>query len=138
MIALILYSVIHLLEAWLEQVVIDMKNGTSLNYDRLNHTEHFRSALLSVAWFTCFLSAIVALQFYWLIPAFVVNRRIFFDYTLIIFRHRPAHKYEGDDWWVKRIVKVFGKNGRVKELLVELLITAVCIAIHLHETKTFY
>lgn len=132
MIILLYLSVIHLLEAWLEKVVIDLKNPYISDYALKNRQEHFRSAVLAAAWSFAAISALVHYeQAYWLIPAVVVNRRMFFDYPLIIFRDRPRRLYEGNDWWVKRFIWVFRERGRLKELFAETILTMISILFHL-------
>lgn len=118
MIVLLIISIIHLLEAWLEQVVISLKNPYVPEYSVWNRREHFRSAVLAGTWL--FSAIAVALYYqhnYWILPALIVNRRIFFDYLLIIFRDRPRRQYEGNDWWTVNIFRrIFGTNGRMIEL----------------------
>lgn len=127
MIVLICLSIIHLLEAWLEVVVIDLKNASLTSYNRLNKAEHFRSAVLAGSWMLCAIAVVVFLtKEYWMIPALVVNRRNFFDFPLSIFRKRPLDKYEGNDWWVKKFKFLFGGN-RVVEFIVTMAITIFCI-----------
>jgi hypothetical protein len=126
--ALVILSVIHLLEAWLEQVVIGLKNPTLSIYNRLNHQEHFRSAVLAGCWLGAAAYVCCYNSEYWILAGLIVNRRIFFDYGLIIFRHRPGNKYEGNDWWVMNIfIPLFGRTGRLKELVLTLLITITSI-----------
>jgi hypothetical protein len=127
MIILILYSLVHICEAWLEEAVIALKNYTDYNYQQLNRKEHSRSAWFALLLFVCFALFLVYRDGYWLLPAMIVNRRVFFDYGLILFRNRPRNLYEGNDWWVKRFVWVFGKKGRRIELLLELLVTVASI-----------
>jgi general stress protein CsbA len=125
---LIILSVIHLLEAWLEEVVIDLKNPNLPYYTSLNHQEHFRSSVLAVAWLIPAVYVACYNSNFWIIPGLVVNRRIFFDYGLILFRDRPGNKYEGNDWWVMNIfIPIFGRLGRIKELVLTALITAASI-----------
>jgi len=129
-IALILLSFIHVLEAWLEEMVIFLKNPTIKDYDKANHKEHFRSAVFSATLSAIAITyVIVHTTDYWLIPELVINRRIFFDYTDILIRKRPRFLYEGNDWWKGFFVKIFGKKGRTKELLLELAITIASIVL---------
>jgi hypothetical protein len=125
---LIILSVVHLLEAWLEEVVIDLKNPNLSIYNKLNHEEHFRSGILAAGWLTIAIYASCFNSDFWIIPGLMVNRRVFFDYGLIIFRDRPGNKYEGNDWWVMNIfIPIFGRLGRIRELFLTLLITAASI-----------
>lgn len=119
------YTLIMIVEAWLEAIVIALKNDTISNYAELNKKEHFRSAVYAalvtaVIWIPTFLTY----NCWQLLPAVLVNRRIFFDYLLILFRKRPNPSlYEGNDWWVQRFKAIFGPKGRDRELVVELAIT---------------
>jgi len=123
------YSVFHILEAWLEQVVIDLKNPSLTNYHELNRKEHLRSAIYATYVALLIWTVPLSLWHCWpLLPAIVLNRRIFFDYALILFRQRPNPAlYEGDDWWVHRFKAIFGPKGRNKELAVTLVITIASI-----------
>jgi hypothetical protein len=129
MMVLIAISIIHLCEAWVERVVIDLKNPYIPAYSRLNHEEHFRSAVLAFIYMLCATGVVIYYTHdMWLLPAIAINRRIFFDFGLIIFRDRPVGVYEGDDWWTKNVfIRIFGRKGRVIELLLELSVTAFCI-----------
>lgn len=128
MISLAVISLLFLAEAWLEDVVIELKNGATPNYARLNRQEHFRSSVFAAI---LILSASVTAFFWevdpWTLLAIPVSRRIWFDYSLIIFRDRPRNLYEGDDWWGKRLAAVFGRKGRIRELAVTVAITLFCI-----------
>lgn len=122
MIAILFISLLFVCEAWLEVIVISLKNYSDPNYQKKNKQEHDRSAV--------FASIIIAYVGYdcweseneWLIPAVIVSRRIFFDYGLIIFRDRPRNKYEGDDRTARVLSAIFGNNGRKKELAITLVI----------------
>ncbi len=128
MITWIFLTVIHILESWLEDVVIELKNPHIPEYAVVNRREHFRSAVLAAAWLTAALYAALFNEQYWIVAALIVNRRLFFDYPLILFRDRPRNKYEGNDWWTVHVFRpVFGTNGRLKELAAELGITIFCL-----------
>lgn len=122
---------IYVLEAWLEVPVIELKNINHPDYTRLNKQEHFRSAvwagvvMISAAALLCFYND------YWLIPAAFLARRIWFDYLLILLRRRPKKLYEGNDWWNNKLSALFGKNGRQRELILEVLVFKTCILMHL-------
>jgi hypothetical protein len=127
-ISLVVISLLFLVEAWLEEVVIELKHGAVQNYARLNRQEHFRSSVFAAI---LILSASVTAFFWeqdpWSLPAIVVARRIWFDYALIIFRDRPRNRYEGNDWWGLRLAVLFGKKGRIRELAVTIALTIFCI-----------
>lgn len=118
-------SLLFLVEAWLEEVVIELKHGAVQNYARLNRQEHFRSSVFAAI---LILSASVTVFFWeqdpWALPAIVVSRRIWFDYALILFRDRPRNRYEGNDWWGMRLAELFGKKGRIRELAFTAAVTA--------------
>jgi|GEM_PF-5431054 len=127
---LAILSIIHLLECWNEVRVIALKNPYLPDYDERNRKEHFSSAVLASAWLAVF----IYFSFdrygndaWWILPALVVNRRIFFDYALIIWMDWSYYKYQGNGWWDRMFKSVFGTNGRVKELGVELCITVFSI-----------
>lgn len=127
MIVFAFLSVIHLLEAWLEVPVIGMKDAGLNNYSALNKQEHFRSAVLAASWMAAaFTVVIMFTKEYWILPALFVNRRVFFDYPLILFRQRPRNKYEGNDWWVNKFRWLF-RGSRIAELVTTLAISIFCI-----------
>lgn len=107
-------------EAWLEAVVIQLKNAGLSNYAALNKKEHQRSAVYYFALITCFTVVTWELigHHIWLVIAFMIIRRIVFTYGLKVLRHRPLHAIEGDQYTDRMIRKVFGKNGGYIELLV--------------------
>jgi len=127
MIVFAFLSLIHLLEAWLEVPVIAVKNTKLVNYAAFNKQEHFRSAVLASSWLAAaFAVVIVYTKEYCMLPALFVNRRMFFDYPLILLRNRPKNKYEGNDWWVNKFRWLF-RGSRIAELVTTLLIAAACI-----------
>lgn len=121
-------SILFFLEQWLEIKVIALKDPGLKNYPSLNKGEHFRSAIFAgyIISLAC-LVEIVFFQNYWMIPAIVINRRIFFDYILIISMDWDWRRYSGTDWWNNFLKSIFGEEGRFKELIVELAITIFCI-----------
>lgn len=128
MISLAIISLLFLVEAWLEVVVIELKNGATPNYARLNRQEHFRSGVFAAI---LILSASVTAYYWelqpWSLPAIAVSRRNWFDYPLILWRDRPRNLYEGNDWWAKKLTPIFGRKGRIRELAVTVAITLFCI-----------
>jgi hypothetical protein len=124
---LILYPVINLCEAWLEETVIELKNPYLNTYHRLNRVEHFRSAVFACLVAVVFVAIALTLQLYWLIPAIAVNRRLVFDYGLKKFRNREFDRYEGDGFFDSIGRRLFGTEGARKEFLVLLLITITSI-----------
>lgn len=129
MISFAFICVAFFLEAWVEKLVIEMKNVYVDQYATINHREHFWSAVLA-GW----LMIGAAIPAIWIEGAplmllgIAVSRRIFFDIPLALFRKRPAAVYEGNDWWVRNVFRpVFGSRGRLKELAVEIAIVAFAI-----------
>lgn len=120
---LVLYSLTNLCEAWLEETVIDLKNAQLPNYHPLNRREHNRSLILAILIMIPYIQIAVYFGLYWLIGAILVNRRIFFDFPLSLFRGRPPARYEGTDTTARILVGIFGRNGRIRELIVTLAIT---------------
>lgn len=124
----VILSLIHIQEARHEVQVIGLKNPYHKDYDIRDAREHRESAILAAMWLFC--ACLVAVYFqnnWWILPALIVNRRIFFDFMLIILMDWDFKKYTGRDWWMKRFKYVFGANGRLKELISELAITAASI-----------
>jgi len=137
MIYLILLCLIFVAEAYLEKIVIDLKNGSLSDYIKLNKQEHFRSAIYSALVILSFCLFFYHLHFYFLIVNAIIARRIFFDYVLILVRNRPNKGvYEGTDTWVKIFSTIFGKRGRNIELLVSLAIFILFIVLHLTTQKS--
>lgn len=105
-------------EAWLEEVVIRLKNPASGDYTKNNRDEHRRSAVYYGA-VVCLMIFIAADYTHWyiLVPLMLVERRIFFEYSLKLFRGRGIRFIEGDQYWDKFSRNIFGYKGGVKELL---------------------
>lgn len=107
-------------EAWLEDIVIKLKNAGLANYPALNTKEHRRSAGYYFALIGC-LTVITWEQVshhIWLVIAFMVIRRLIFTYGLKFLRHRPLFAIEGDQYTDRIMRKLFGKNGGYIEILV--------------------
>lgn len=132
MITLLILSILFYTECWLEEVVILLKDDNLKDYTLLNRQEHFRSAVYAGV---IIIAACLVVTFYshdyFLIPAIVVNRRIFFDYMLAVKRKRSLVKYEGNDVFVKYMKMIFGNDGRKKEVYVTIAITLVCIVLNI-------
>lgn len=128
MITLIVISLLFLCEAWLEVVVIDLKDGNHNSYSKLNRQEHFRSAVFACMLIVCgCVTAFFWEQDPWSLPAIVASRRIWFDFPLALFRNRNPRLYEGYDWWADLFRKIFGQRGRVRELVATIAVTLFCI-----------
>jgi hypothetical protein len=116
-------------EAWLETIVIKMKNPASGDYVKLNKQEHNRSAVYYAALIAmlCIVSwdHIIAmhLQGLLLILTLLLQRRIFFEYALKLFRGRQIRLIEGDQYWDLLSRKLFGYKGGWKELGVLIVLT---------------
>lgn len=131
---LILLPVINLAEAWLEAVVIQLKDGKLGNYIRLNKQEHGRSFVYSSLVASPFLLAAGISGSWWLIAPIVINRRLIFDPALKLFRtpSRPISRYEGDGPLDGLMSSVFGRDGAHWEILAEALITGWCVYNQFH------
>jgi hypothetical protein len=116
-------SVTHYLEAWLEEIVILMKDGTLPGYQVLNHLEHSRSLVLSAAFALPYAVIAVALGLWWMLPTFVINRRLVYDPWLKIRRRRKLSRYEGDGPVDGFFSRILGPNGARWEILAELILT---------------
>lgn len=121
-----MHSITNLVEAWLERVVIDLKNDSLSNYRRLNAQEHTRSFIYSSAVASPYVIAALFLGLYWIIPPLLINRRMVFDPSLKLFRGRKLARYEGNGPVDNFCKSIFGRNGAHWEVLVELAITVAC------------
>lgn len=116
------FIVINTIEAKLETYVIAMKNPSLPNYSALNRLEHRWSGIYYAG--ICVLAlgvSALALGLTWkVLPAglsLLVNRRIFFEYALKLFRRRPIRAIEGDQPLDTAVRKVLGANGGYLELV---------------------
>lgn len=116
------FIVINPIEAKLETYVIAMKNPDLPNYATLNRLEHRWSAIYYAG--ICVLAlgvSILAMGLTWkVLPgafSLLVNRRIFFEYSLKIMRKRPIKAIEGDQPLDKAVRKILGSNGGYMELV---------------------
>lgn len=115
------FIVINITEAKLETYVIAMKNPALPNYAALNRLEHRWSGIYYAG--ICVLAlgvSALALGLTWkALPAAIsllINRRIFFEYSLKLFRKRPIKAIEGDQPLDTAIRKILGTNGGYLEL----------------------
>jgi hypothetical protein len=125
-------SVIFLLEAYLEVVVIALKTGTQANYDSLNRKEHFRSGLLATAIISPFVAVALWQGLYWLVVPILINRRLVFDPALKAMRKRRMDKYEGTGPVDRFFSKLFGIEGAKWEIASELAVTLILFFIQIH------
>lgn len=110
-------SLLCIAEAWLEEVVIRLKNPSSVNYILLNRQEHRRSAIYyGILVFTYFMIIWPYRYWYILLPGLILERRVFFEYALKIFRKKRPDVIEGDQYWDKISRGIFGRYGGWKEL----------------------
>jgi hypothetical protein len=126
-ITLLIYPLINWVEAWLEDVVILLKDPKAKLYKRYNQQEHQRSFIYAALVCVPFLATAISCGWYGLLPAILVNRRLVFDFGLKLFRNKPLFTYEGDgpvDAFFKRL---FGAQGAWKELAILLLITILSV-----------
>ena len=124
----ILFSIINVIEAKLESIVIALKNPALPNYADLNRREHRWSAIyyLGVVALVTGVS-ILAVGFTWaavpVVFSLLVNRRVFFEYALKLFRKKPIKAIEGDQPLDVAVRKVLGANGGYKELFLLVALT---------------
>ena len=126
----IFYSIICLLEAYLEKVVIALKNPAADNYTILNNQEHTRSAIYSVS---VAISLIIATmlygRIYWqmvvVLALMLFIRRIWFDTALKFLRNIKIRENNGTGNIDKAFRFVFRKDGGWRELAACILIVAI-------------
>lgn len=113
--------ILCLAEAWLEDIVIKLKNPALVNYPMLNRKEHQRSAVYYFA-LVAFLTIITWEQVdhhIWLVISMLCLRRVFFTYGLKLIRPNKRIKdIEGDQYTDRIVRNIFGKKGGYWELLV--------------------
>lgn len=111
-------AILCIAEAWLEVVVIALKNPSLINYAKLNKQEHRRSAGFWVAQVVLFISLSNSWeQALLLTPALILNRRVWFEYALKILRPGKRLKdIEGDQFFDKLSRRLFGARGGYFEL----------------------
>lgn len=126
------FALLGIAEAWLEVVVIALKNPSLLNYNTLNRREHQRSAVYWLAMVAVFISVAPTWQTdIYLVPALIFNRRVFFEYALKIFRPgKRMQNIEGNMFWDNLSRSLLGKRGGYYEL-------AICIAVIIALNKLF-
>lgn len=134
---LMIYSIVNLIEARLENTVIALKNPSLTNYTQLNRDEHRWSGFYYGA--VCMVGALVGYLLYgftWkLLPVvflLLVNRRIFFEFTLKLFRGRKLRDIEGDQPLDIFVRGVLGKQGGLKELFLLVTLSIALIYITLN------
>lgn len=114
-------SLLGIVEAWLEKIVILLKNPSLMNYAKLNKKEHELSGLYWFAQVMLYVAISWGEVHYWylLIIVLVFNRRVFFEYSLKLFRSgKRFSDIEGDQFWDRLSRGVFGKTGGYWELAV--------------------
>jgi hypothetical protein len=112
--------ILCLIEAWLEETVIALKNPSHPQYIKLNKKEHQLSALywLVMVCIYVLLSVDRISAWYWLVVVLVISRRTYFEYALKLFRKGKRVKdIEGDQFWDTLSRRIFGKKGGYWELL---------------------
>ena len=120
-------TLINAAEAWLEAIVIRLKNGSISNYGYLNRKEHSRSFIYSSLVASPFFLIFFYWGFYWLLPAVIINRRLIFDPLLKVLRNRLLSRYEGDGSIDGFFSRIFGRRGAWIEILLELAASLVCL-----------
>lgn len=124
---ILLYPLINLAEAWLEKIVIDLKDPRLKNYRELNDMEHFRSLILAVLIACPFIFIAVAEGLYFLLPGIIINRRLLFDHPLKAIRDKPIWAIEGRGVFDSFFASIYGKRGGWYELITEAVITVASI-----------
>jgi hypothetical protein len=114
----------------LESIIIKLKNPNLTDYSSLNRQEHRWSAIyyLAVVALATGISILTTGLTWEILPfafTLLINRRIFFEYSLKIMRGRPIEKIEGDQPLDILVRKVLGKNGGWKELFLLLLLLVI-------------
>lgn len=125
-ISMIAYSGANVLEAWLETTVIALKDPKLKSYTKLNEEEHARSLMFAAAILAALLPLYIATGALWCIPALIVNRRLFFEFSLKKMRHRRMWLYEGSGPVDKLMAKIFRGNALL-EFLTLTGVTAVSV-----------
>ncbi len=122
----IFFAVLFFLEAFLEKVIIGLKNPNLSNYKELNKKEH----VLSFVWAGFLILGVAYLQKSFLfVPSIILSRRIFFDYSLKLLRNRGLKAIEGDGEIDELMKRIFGKEGGIKELIVVVVLKLVYLQI---------
>ena len=118
----LLFTLLNLVEAKLESIVIALKDPKLSNYTELNRQEHTWSAI----YYSVIVGIVVTLSYItdrWsLVPLLLANRRLFFQEGLNYFRGIGFFKLSnnGLDGYMKRL---FGKNaGLINTVLCIILI----------------
>lgn len=125
----VLYFIICIAEAWLEQAVIYLKNEKMTNYAIWNAKEHRRSLVYAIASGGSLI--ILALLYgdfktaIFLIPLLIFIRRIGFDFALKVIRGRRVSTIEGDQPIDNFVRWILGKNGGWWDLLISAAIIAL-------------
>ncbi len=125
----IIYLLICITEAWLEQAVIILKNPKIPDYSKLNEKEHLRSAVyaigvgVSLALFPALYGDFT--QTVILIPLVFFIRRIGFDFALKLFRGRRISDIEGNARVDMEVRNLLGPKGGWYELLICIGIVAL-------------
>src|SRR3954471_4662823 len=133
---LLTYSIVNVIEARLERTVIALKNPSLTNYTWLNRDEHRWSGFYYGG--VCMIGSLIAYLLFginWKLVSVVflqlINRRIFFEFTLKLFRNRKLRDIEGDQPLDIFIRGVLGKQGGLKELFLLVTLSIALIYITL-------
>jgi hypothetical protein len=113
----------HLAEAWLEEVVIRLKNPNLPDYDRRNRQEHRRSFIYSAAVLLPYGAIACLFGLYWLLGTLIISRRMIFDPSLKLWRGRRLDLYEGAGPVDSFFSGIFGSRGALWEFYLELAVT---------------
>lgn len=122
-------SAYFLEEAWLEEDVIALKNPGHPDYDKINRREHFKSAVLAVLASVPYYLVAGFYGHWWLFMAIGVNRRLFFDVPLKLFRGKDWYRYEGDGPIDSTLRSILGEEGAWIELIINIAVTITSICL---------
>lgn len=120
-------AILCIVEAYLEDVVIQLKNPGLINYNQLNKREHQLSGLYWMA--LCLFLVIIFIplkKWYFFVPLLLIIRRIFFEFTLKLLRYKRFQDIEGDQFWDTVSRTIFGAKGGWIELMA-LLVTGTLL-----------
>ncbi len=124
---LFLISILFIVEALLKQATIKLRTEKLINYKLFCKQEFYRTTIFTLVLIFSFSLMLIDTHAYFLIPAAIVSRRIFYNYFTILLTRQPKNIYSENDLFQK----IFTKKGRLLELLITVIVFILCIIIHL-------